>query len=219
MMSTVEDQINALRAHLESGPAPSTVAIVTSAEKNDGKSLIAFGLAKSFARAGYRSIVIDANPSCAQLKYSKVVGNVAADQIDVRACAVPNALYGYSELILANQSDAGLLSYPQVKAVLDQCRQYYEYVIVDCGEFTGSSLPELLAKCADGALISLRQGRRPTARDEQLVQAIEECGAPVLGVVLVPKSAMKGFAAQSETRAPLGDQPAPLGAMAPGPAT
>jgi Mrp family chromosome partitioning ATPase len=219
MMTTIEDQIHALRAKLEPALAPSAVVIVTSAEKNDGKSLIAFGLAESFAKAGYRSIVIDANPSRTQLKYSKVVGNVAADRVDVHGCAVQNVRQGYSELILASKSDANLLSFPQVKAVVDQCRQCYEYVIVDCGEFKESSLPGLLAKCADGALVSLRKGRRPTARDEQLVQSIEESGAPVLGLVLVPKPAMKAFAARSDTGASLSEQLAQLGVMTSGAAT
>lgn len=215
-MTHIQDQINALRSHLEPGLAQSTVLLVTSAEKNDGKSLVAFGLAESFASAGYRSIVLDANPSRTQLKHSKAVGNVAADRIDVRECAVQNVHHGYSELILVDQCDANLLSYPQVKAVIDQCRHCYEYVIVDCAEFGGSSLPGLIAKCADGVLVSLREGRRATARDEELVRIVEE-SAPVLGLVLVPKSAMKAFAARNDIGASLNEQLGHLGVMAPGP--
>jgi Mrp family chromosome partitioning ATPase len=218
-MTPIKDQINILRSLLEPGLVQSTVVLVTSAEKNDGKSLVAFGLAESFATAGYRSLVLDANPSRTQLKNGNAVGNVAADKIDVRGSAVRNVHEGYSELILVDQSDANQLSYPQIKAVVDQCRRGYEYVIVDCGEFGGSSLPGLLAKCADGVLVSLRQGRRPTARDEQLVRIIEESGAPVLGVVVVPKSAMKAFAERSDSRAPVNEQLGHLGVMTPGAVT
>lgn len=214
-MTAIKDQINALRSHLEPSLAQSTVVLVTSAEKNDGKSLVAFGLAESLADAGYRSIVVDANPSRTQLKHGRAVGNAAPDQIDVRECIAQNVDQGYSELMLANQSDANLLSYPQIKAVVDQCRRDYEYVIVDCSDFGESSLPGLLAKCADGVLISLRQGRRPTPRDEQLVPSIEE-SAPVLGVIVVPKPAMKAFAARSDARASLTEQVGHLGVMTPG---
>ena len=218
-MTFIKDRINALRSHLESGLAQSTVVLVTSAEKNDGKSLVAFGLAESFANAGYRSIVLDANPWRAQLKHGKAVGNVAADHIDVRGHTVQNVHQGYSELILADQKDANLLSFPQVKAVVEQCRRDYDYVIVDCGEFGGSSLPGLLARCADRVLVSLREGRRPTARDEQLVRIIEEGGAPVLGVVVVPKSAMKAFTARTVVDTSLNGQVGHLGVMTPGPVT
>jgi Mrp family chromosome partitioning ATPase len=219
MTTPIKHQINALRSHLEPGLAQSTVVLVTSAEENDGKSLVAFGLAESFAKAGYRCVVLDANPSRPQLKHGKPVGNVPTDRVDVRGCAVQNVQQGYSALILADQSDANFLSYPQIKAVVDQCRRDYEYVIVDCSEFGGSSLPGLLAKCVDGVLVSLRQGRRPTARDEQLVRIIEESGPPVLGVVLVPRSAMTAFAARSEARSSFNEQPAHLGVMTHGAVT
>jgi Mrp family chromosome partitioning ATPase len=223
MMGTIispRDQFQTLRARLEPGLVPATVLIVTSAEKNDGKSLTAFGLAESFAKAGYRSVVIDANHSRMHANNGRAVGNVSVDQIDVRACAVQNVGQGYSELVLVNESDANLLSYPQVKAVVDQCRLHYEYVIIDCSEFGTSSLPGLLAKCADGVLVSLRRGRRQTDRDERLVQMIEECGVPVLGIVLVPGPAIKLFAAQSATSAAIGEQAAhPGGLMSPGAAT
>ena len=218
-MTFIKDQLNALRSHLESGLAQSTVVLVTSAEKNDGKSLVAFGLAESFANAGYRSIVLDANPSRAQLKHGNAVGNVAAEKIDVRGCTVQNAQQGYSQLVLVDQKDANLISFPQVKAVVEQCRRDYDYVIVDGGEFIGSSLPGLLARCADGVLVSLRDGRRPTTRDEQLVRIIEEGGAPVLGVVLVPKSAMKAFTARAVVNASPNGQVGHLGVMTPGPVT
>jgi succinoglycan biosynthesis transport protein ExoP len=200
MITQIQDQINVLRSRLERGLAQSTVVLVTSAEKNDGKSLVAFSLAESFGNAGYRSIVLDANPARAQVRCGNAIGNVAADRVDVRGYTVQNEHQGYSELILVDPSHANLLSYPQVKAVVAQCRQYYEYVIVDCGEFGGSNLPGLLAKCADGVLVSLRQGRRPTASDEQLALIIEESGAPVLGVVIVPKSAMEAFSARRDIR-------------------
>jgi Mrp family chromosome partitioning ATPase len=216
MITQIKDQINALRSRFEPGLAQSTVLLVTSAEKKDGKSLVAYSLAESFGDAGYRCIVVDANPSRSQARLANALGNVAADQIDVRGYIVQNVHRGYSELTLADRSHADLLSYPQVKQVVEQCRRSYEYVIVDCGEFGGSNLPSLLAKCADGVLISLRQGRRPTERDERLAQVVDAGGVPILGVILVPTSAMKAFAACGDVRATPNEQIGHLGDMTPG---
>lgn len=187
----VENSIQVLRSQLEARLAAPTVIVVTSAEKNDGKSLTAFSLASSFAKAGYRSIIIDANPSRLRLGHLRPVGDIPVDRIDVAGRAIQNLHGGYYELTLASEKEAHLLSRPQIKAVLDQCRQHYDYTIVDCSDFEATGLPALLAKHADAALISAREGRRCTELDSRLVQGVEESGAPVFGVVLVPKAAMK----------------------------
>jgi Mrp family chromosome partitioning ATPase len=187
----MENTVQLLRSQLEARLATPAVIIVTSAEKHDGKSVTAFALARSFAGARYRSIVIDANPSHSRPSYVPTVGDVPLDRIGVASRAVQNLHGSHYELALANEKDVHLLALPQIKELLEQCRLRYEYTIVDCSEFEATGLPGLLAKCADVALISAREGRRCTELDTHLVQSVEASGAPVFGVVLVPNAAMR----------------------------
>lgn len=188
---TLENIVQLLRSQLEARLATPAVIIVTSAEKHDGKSVTAFALGRSFASAGYRSIVIDANPAHSRPSHVPTAGDTPLDRIGVAGRAVQNLHGGHYELALASEKDVHLLALPQIKALLDQCRLRYEYTIVDCSEFEATGLPALLAKCADVALISAREGRRCTELDSHLVQSVEGSGAPVFGVVLVPRAAMK----------------------------
>lgn len=199
----MEDQLQSLRARLEGELTGHAVVLVTSAEQQDGKSVTAFGLAASFSHAGYRTMLVDANPVRPQLPHLRAAGNLDVTRIDVETYASYNSDDRVYTTRLVESGEMSLLSLRHIRALTDQCRTAYDYTIVDGGDFFSTSLPPLLAKCVDGVLVSLRHGRRPSDRDSLLVQAVEETGTRVLGVVLVDGASREAFAAaRSEERLP-----------------
>lgn len=199
----MQDQVQSLRARLEVELPSHAVILVTSAEQNDGKSVTAFGLATSFSSAGYRSVLIDANPlrHTPQLGHLPAMGNADVTRIDAA-----NAYYDADNHVyairLVEKAEASLMSLRHIRALTDQCRTAYDYTIIDGSDFFSTGLPSLLAKCVDGVLISLRHGRKPSDCDSLLVQTVEETGARVLGVVLVEAASRKALAVRSKERSP-----------------
>jgi len=192
----MQNQVQPLRARLEAELNRPAVLLVTSATQEDGKSVTAFGLATSFSEAGYRSVLIDANPLRPQLKHLRALGNLAADGPAIDSYAYDDPDDNVCAIRLVESEEAAALSLRQIQALTDQCRLSYDYTIVDGSDFFSTGLPALLAKCVDGVLIALRHGRRPGDSDALLVQAVEETGTPVLGVVLVESSSRKAFSAR-----------------------
>lgn len=167
--------------------------VVTSTGVSEGKSLTALNLSWLLAQTdGVRCLLIDSDlrQPCiteylgiedeAPIGLSEVMGEeVALEDAIIRL--EPSGLY-----LLPGGSTrddvAELLSGPKFSAILEQVREWFDYVIIDApplGLFTDATV---LINRADGALLVVRAGRTRYALVDRLLSTLPR--SRMLGVVL-----------------------------------
>jgi len=182
----IRNRIEVRRPHSDRGFALK----VSSPFQGDGKTSVAAALAWSYAQAGYRTVMVDAD----------FIGRALSFQFGVLSePGVREAMREPSEVrrwvrparpnldLLPAGSDravsAGHLQPAAMRELLDRLREAYEIVVVDSGPMTASveSLPILGA--IDGVVLVLRRGRNRN-RLVDCISDIKHVGANYLGVVL-----------------------------------
>jgi Mrp family chromosome partitioning ATPase len=171
-VSTAED-IRQLRGRLEQTLKTPAIVTVTSALRGDGKSLTAFGLASSFAEAGYTVAIVDVNYLTPTLR---VIGGVKRE-FELRELARRNFERGYDEVALGYSQLPSLLPKRLVAKLAQQLRESYDYVFVDTGPGLTSNVALLFAGEADGTLVAVRAGRSATDTDAKLMEGLRGNGA------------------------------------------
>jgi Mrp family chromosome partitioning ATPase len=195
--------------------APFSVA-VTSACAGDGKTALAAGLAQTFADAGYRTAIIDANPERPEVARSLGVGTLAvARSLETvtslrMTSAAPNLEAGSIadlDLLRATSSSA-------LRAFAAELRGLYAVTIWDTGNLFGESLAIQCATACDGVLVAVRYGRRVVPDDVRIVTTLEQVGANVIGIVPTGlgngtgrgRASLPSSVTHVGTRAPVGQQ-------------
>lgn len=158
-------KVQLLRARVEAELAKPAVVLVTSASAGDGKSLIAYSLAGSFASCNYRVAL-------------------ASGSYDE-----------YHELpVLELPTEEGRkASHERLAAFVEKARADYDFTIIDAETFVNSSTVMALSRLVDGILLAVRIGRAPTADDEAMVAMIEQFGSRVVGVVATEAETITDF--------------------------
>lgn len=168
-------EVELMRARVEMHARKPAVIVVTSARAGDGKSLTAYSLAKSFARAGRRTALVETtNTTGSEESLSK-----AFHEIDIPLVRVGCAKALHSGEVVS-EFFAGL-------------RATYEYAIVDSATLLADSVSILLAANADGVLLAVRLGRAPTDDDDLTIRLIEQKGCQIVGVVATSPAAIDAF--------------------------
>ncbi len=188
------DGIDAARALLVqpgAGPASKTV-VVTSAVGGEGTSATAANLAASLARAGRRTLLIDANlrkPSAHRpfglentAGLSEVLRGETAAAPVIRAAPLDRLW-----VMTAGQGDLRAvqgLARETVVSLLEQLKRDYEYIVVDTSPVVPTADSLFLAQRADAVILSVLAGvsRMPTVFSGW--QRLTSLGARVLGAVM-----------------------------------
>jgi capsular exopolysaccharide synthesis family protein len=195
----------------------SRVILVTGAAPSEGKTTSALNLASSLALAGRRVILIEADlrrPSLAQAlnvqdpHYGVV--SVLIENVQLHDALLSTPTYGQNlQILLADYSGgwiAELFSIPAAQKLIDDARQYAEYVVVDSPPLTEvvDALP--LARKADDVLIVTKLGKTRLDKIQQLAELLAENGITPSGfaVVGVPRPSRGEYSYYRE-EAPLMD--------------
>ena len=165
---------------------------VTSSLANEGKSITILNLAISFAEAGHRVLLIDADlrrPSLARLLIevatpglSNVLAGLCAVEDAIRKSEFPNLDLMLSGEIPPNPSE--LLGREKMEKLITQLSQKYDYILVDTPPVGIVADACVVANVLDGVLFLVRQN--VTEKDAVVygVKQLELAGAKVLGFVL-----------------------------------
>ena len=155
----------------EDGPAP-RVLLITSADKEEGKTTVAVNLALSLARLVQRVLLVDANmrgPAVAGalgVRADRTLVDYFDQQADWRNCIQPAEQPGLDVLAggTSEGSPADLLSLPRMRDLMASAAAEYDFVIVDAPAFLPHEADvRWLASSADSVLLVVRQG--VTARE------------------------------------------------------
>jgi succinoglycan biosynthesis transport protein ExoP len=182
----VRNRIDVRRRHADGGYAIK----VSSPLQGNNKTSVVASLGWSYAQAGYRTILVDAD----------FIGRALSHQFGLlretgmrEALRDPRALATFVRSVRPNLDmipagadrsvSAGHLQPTAVKELIDELRQRYEIVLIDSGPMSASveSLP--LIGAVDGVVLVLRRGRNRN-RLLDCIEDIRHVGAEYLGVVL-----------------------------------
>jgi Mrp family chromosome partitioning ATPase len=192
--NALEEQLQSLRGRIEADlPRPSLI-VVTSAAAGDGKSLIAFGLARSMAQAGYKAAVVDTNHANPEVEGGPSVTDMRGrDDFDV--CRFARRSDHFEDVDVVPLTDRRVqtsTSKKLVESIAGQLRFIYDFTIIDTTRLLRGHMGMLFATCSDGVLICVRHGRMLTADDGFTVRQLERTGRK-LWVVTATSGAIKQF--------------------------
>jgi Mrp family chromosome partitioning ATPase len=154
--------------------------------------VLAVQLAAGLARAGRRTLLLDANlrqPSAHRAFGLPAGPGLAAVLRGEKALpdAVRPAPADRLWVLPAGEADPGALqalSREGVQAVLDRLKRDYEYVVIDCAPALPSADGLLLAERADAVLVSVLAGASAAPTVHAAWQRLSELGARLVGVVV-----------------------------------
>lgn len=189
----VNEALNALRGNIQlSGYNLKTIAI-TSALAHEGKSSIAFRLAKSMAGLEKRVLYMDCDirNSHTQVRYQMeeekkglseyLCGNITKEKIIYHTDDKWMDII-FTGAVAPNPSE--LVSGPLFGELMAFVRSIYDYIIVDTPPLNLVIDGLMIAKQCDGAILVVESGLTERAQAEKARQQMQYAGIKILGAVL-----------------------------------
>jgi capsular exopolysaccharide synthesis family protein len=191
--SAIAEAFRKLRTNLQflAVDNPPRIIVITSSMPNEGKTTTAINIALALAEAEHNVVLVDGDMRRPMLdKHLDLIGRVgfstvlsgAAPLSDVlQKTKFPRLTVLTSGAIPPNPSE--LLGSLAAQKVLSELRANFDYVIVDSSPLLAVTDAAILAANSDGALIMARFGRTKREHLTHAVGALQDVGAPLLGVV------------------------------------
>lgn len=166
--------------------------VVTSASPKEGKSTTVANLAVSFARQGFRVLLIDADLRRPTLHrvfrvpqepgFSSILMGRSIPAAVVSPTSFEGLFFMPSGSRPHNLSE--LLSSESMRDVLARLRGQYDLLILDTPPVLAAAETAVLAAEADAVLVVIRAGQTERAAAEEAMQQLTFAGARVVGAVL-----------------------------------
>jgi capsular exopolysaccharide synthesis family protein len=168
-----------------------TVAIV-SAGAGEGKSTTVFNLATVFAQSGQRVLMVDSDlrrPTLHKmLRVSNSIGltNYLLKQNSLEDVIQPTNLPTLDFMPSGKlpSSSLGILSSSQMRDLITELKQHYDFVFFDSPPVMGVSDASILASEVDMTLQVIQYRRYPQPMNIRAKQLIEKVGGNLVGIVL-----------------------------------
>ena len=165
---------------------------ITSGLPTEGKSITALNVAISFAEAGQRVLLIDADlrrPTLARLLIengdpglSNVLAGMCSEEEAIHKDQYPNLDITFSGVIPPNPSE--LLSSPRMKKLLADLSKRYDYIFIDTPPVNVVTDACVISALLDGVLFVVRQNRSDRDTVSKAVNQLKIADARILGFVL-----------------------------------
>lgn len=193
MVKSMEEYYNSIRTNIQFSGRDLKVITLTSAQPGEGKSTTSVNLAISFARAGFRTLLIDADT-----RNSVMSGTFKSNE---RYQGLTSFLSGNAELsdVICDTSIDNLMIIPagqvppnptsliqnyNFKAMIETVRGLYDYVIVDTPPLGLVIDAAILAHHSDASLLVVKAGADKRRTITKLKEQLEQSGSVFLGVIL-----------------------------------
>lgn len=171
---------------------PMQVLMITSAQSQEGKTMLACNLALSIARTGRRTLLIDGDlrrPSVAPLfgvPEGPGISELLRHEADVPACIQPTAMPGLSVLPAGRCSRDVIQALTQggIEILFRQLRAEYDFIVVDSCPVLPVSDALLLGRLVDTVVLCVRPrvSRAPAVYAAH--EMLNRLNIPVLGTVI-----------------------------------
>ena len=193
MVKSMEEYYNSIRTNIQFSGRDLKVITLTSAQPGEGKSTTSVNLAISFARAGFRTLLIDADT-----RNSVMSGTFKSNE---RYQGLTSFLSGNAELsdVICDTSIDNLMIIPagqvppnptsliqndNFKAMVETVRGLYDYVIIDTPPLGLVIDAAILAHHSDASLLVVQAGADKRRTVTKLKEQLEQSGSVFLGVIL-----------------------------------
>lgn len=193
MVKSMEEYYNSIRTNIQFSGRDLKVITLTSPQPGEGKSTTSVNLAISFARAGFRTLLIDADT-----RNSVMSGTFKSKE---RYQGLTSFLSGNAELsdiicdtnidnlmiIPAGQvppNPTSLIQNDNFKAMIEIVRGLYDYVIIDTPPLGLVIDAAILAHHSDASLLVVKAGADKRRTVTKLKEQLEQSGSAFLGVIL-----------------------------------
>lgn len=189
----IKEAFKTLRTNIEFSGSDLKVIAVTSCTPNEGKSSIAMELAKAFAEAGKRTLLIDAD-----MRKSVLVGRyktgavrlglthvlVGREKLGDVICKTnfPKLYMIFAGPVPPNPSE--LLGGESFENLLRKMRQIFDYVIVDTPPLGSVIDAAVAAKRCDGTILVVENNSISYKFAQNVKEQLDKSGSRILGVVL-----------------------------------
>ena len=158
----------------------------------EGKSTTLNNLAYSYAKAGARVLVVDADlrrPSQHRffdMDNSVGLSDYIQNKVELKSIIKPTKLENLSFIPSGKlpQDDAGILNSPRMGALISQLKKQYDIVFLDSPPILGVSDASLLVSEVDNTIMVVQHRRFPRGMLLRVKQSVAHVGGNLIGVVL-----------------------------------
>lgn len=187
------EAINVLRGNIQLSGFDLKVIAVTSAQAHEGKSTVAFRLARSFAALKKRTLYLDCDiRNSSTLSRYKIHEEVKGLSEFLCGEAVMNEIVyrtdeRYMDMIFTGAvalNSSELISSKLFTLLLEEMRRRYDYIIVDTPPVNPVIDGALISKKCDGTVLVINSGVTERAQAVHAKQQLEYAGIKILGAVL-----------------------------------
>jgi succinoglycan biosynthesis transport protein ExoP len=182
-----------LSARLETLAAKTGLLAVTSALPGDGKSVTATDLARTFAQAGHRTLLADANerhhelPPDFRLRRASVLQHTDPPRMENDV----DHLFGVS---LWGDGDSAFAAPDAISELCAIFQSRFRFTIIDCAPLPSSRIAQMFAAEAEAVVVTVREGRPQRRDDVLLTQLLNARESRVAGIVTTSHAARQRFA-------------------------
>ena len=188
-----EEYYNALRTNVQLSGNNLKVIAVTSVDPSEGKSTTSTNIAWAFARAGYKTLLIDAD-----IRNSVMSGVFKSRE---RITGLTDYLAGTQDLSnglcetnvdnlfviesgVASPNPTALLQSDNFEIMIETLRKYFDYIIVDTAPIGVVIDAAIVVQKCDASILVVEAGVAKRREVQKAKNQLEQTGKPFLGVVL-----------------------------------
>lgn len=193
MVKSMEEYYNSIRTNIQFSGRDLKVITLTSAQPGEGKSTTSVNLAISFARAGFRTLLIDEDTRNSvmsgtfksQERYdgltSYLSGNAELSDV-ICDTTVDNLMVIPAGKIPPNPTS--LIQNDNYERMIEIVRGLYDYVIIDTPPIGLVIDAAIIAHSADAYILVTEAGAIKRRFIQKAVDQMEQSGSQFLGVIL-----------------------------------
>ena len=188
-----EEYYNALRTNIQLSGEDIKIVSLTSVQPNEGKSTTSTNLAIAFARAGYKTLLIDADIRNSVMSgvfksSAKITGltDYLAGKTDLSQglCETDVKNLFVIESGQSSPNPTALLQSKNFDAMMNILRRYYDYVIVDTPPLGLVIDAAIISQKCDASILVAESGSVKRKALQKAKEQLEQTGTPFLGVIL-----------------------------------
>jgi len=188
---------------LSSGGKPPRVMMVTSPERDEGKTTTSINTAISLTtQADAKVVIIDADMrkprlhNIFELDNAKGLSTFLSGNVELGDGLIKSSEIENFDIITAGPippNPAELLSSYRFRELIQGLYSLYSFIIVDTPPILGIADPLIVSQYTDGVIMVVRSGKTPKETAKEARKLLEGVNAKILGVVLnsVDQSAMR----------------------------
>ena len=188
-----EEYYNALRTNTQLSGDNLKVITISSVEPSEGKSTTSTNIALAFARAGYKTLLIDADIRNSVMsgvfksreKITGLTDYLAGTQdLSNGLCEtnVENLFMIQSGAVSPNPT--ALLQSTNFELMIETLRKYFDYIIVDTAPIGVVIDAAIIVQKCDASILVTEAGRTKRRDIQKAKVQLEQTGVPFLGVIL-----------------------------------